>query len=239
MTPLPQFYFDGELKHGDTLWLDEATVRHVVQVLRMKAGEHLQLTNGAGYTAITTIAVSEKKKCSVKIEKVTYYEPDKVALHIAVAFTKNTARNEWLLEKATELGAASIIPLQTARTEKDKFRYDRFRHILISAMLQSQQYYLPAMPEASTLKEVIAQYHRPQRLIAHCIEEMERKPLSIMLKPGMGTILLIGPEGDFTPEEVNLCMEAGYSAVSLGIKRLRTETAAISVCAFFNTINNG
>jgi len=239
MTPLPQFYFDGELKHGDTLWLDEATVRHVVQVLRMKAGEQIQLTNGVGYAAITVIATAEKKKCSVKVDKVTYHEPDKAALHIAVAFTKNTSRNEWMLEKATELGAASIIPLQTSRTEKDKFRYDRFRHILISAMLQSQQYYLPDMPEATTLKEVIAQYHKQQRLIAHCIDGLERKPLSTMLKPGIETILLIGPEGDFTQEEVNLCTEAGYSAVSLGTKRLRTETAAISVCAFFNTINNG
>src|ERR1700761_8043725 len=118
MTSLPQFYFAGQFKQGEVLWLDENTVRHVVQVLRMKTGEQLQLTNGAGYTATATITTAEKKKCSVRLDNVTFHDPAAATLHIGVAFTKNNARNEWLLEKATELGAGSIIPLVTARTDK-------------------------------------------------------------------------------------------------------------------------
>jgi 16S rRNA (uracil1498-N3)-methyltransferase len=239
MVTLPQFYFSGALKQGDTLWLDESTVRHAMLVLRMKAGEQIQLTNGIGYTAINTITTAEKKKCGVKVETVNYSKPNSAALHIGVAFTKNNARNEWLLEKATELGAAGIIPIITTRSEREKMRYDRLQQILISAMLQSQQSYLPALPEAMHLKDVIVKYPQSQKLIAHCMDGEDRQELSKTLKPGVDSIMLIGPEGDFTAEEVNLCIGAGYMQVSLGTRRLRTETAAISVCAYFNMINNG
>lgn len=238
MAALPQFYFTGAFKEGNTLWLDEGTVRHVMLVLRMKAGEQLQLANGDGYTAITTITIAEKKKCGVKVDAVTYHKPDAALLYIGVAFTKNTARNEWMLEKATELGVAAIIPLLTTRSEKEKMRYDRLGQILVSAMLQSQQAWLPALPEAMLLKDIIKNYNKTQMLIAHCIDGQERMQFAEMLKTGVETIILIGPEGDFTAEEVHLCTEAGYKPVSLGTRRLRTETAAISACAYFNMINN-
>jgi len=239
MVTLPQFYFSGDLKQGATLWLDEGTVRHTMLVLRMKTGEQLQLANGVGYTAITTITTAEKKKCGVKVEIVTFHAADVARLYLGVAFTKNNARNEWMLEKATELGAAAIIPLLTTRSEKEKMRYDRLQQILISAMLQSQQAYLPALPEAMLLKDVLVKYPKQQQLIAHCMDGQERQQLSEMLKPGAEAIILIGPEGDFTAEEVNLCVGAGYVPVSLGTRRLRTETAAISASAYFNMINNG
>jgi len=239
MASLPHFFYDTILKQGDTLWLDEATSRHVVQVLRMLPGERLQLIDGQGNTATVIIIVSEKKKCSVVIEQVLFHKEKSVGLHLCIAFTKNSSRNEWLLEKATELGVKSIIPLISARTERDKIRHERWRSILTAALLQSQQYYLPILAEPTTLQKALAAYASvPQKLIAHCITEQERTPLAALLKPAVETILLIGPEGDFTNDEVTLCEGQGYKGVSLGTQRLRTETAAMAACAYFNLINH-
>lgn len=239
MASLAQFFFDGDLVKGATVALDEPTAKHIVQVLRKQAGDKIKLSNGNGYIAIVSITDAGKKKCSVTVDSVDFREEDKAQLHLAVAFTKNSSRNEWLLEKATELGVRSIIPLSTTRTEKEHLRFDRLRSILVSAMLQSQGYYLPELTQPATLKEVTEKYSSvAQKLIAHCIDGKEKQPLTSAMKPGNGTILLIGPEGDFTEEEVNLCETSGFKAVSLGTRRLRTETAALSVCTFFNLINN-
>lgn len=241
MASLPWFYYNGTLKPQDEVWLDEDTVRHVVQVLRMQPGGRLQLTNGAGAVATTTIASIQKKKCSVHIDDVAEYERNNAGLHLCVAFTKNTSRNEWLLEKATELGVHSITPLLTTRTEREKIRYDRWQNILVAAILQSQQCWLPQLHEAMPLQKVLEEFKDvPQKLMGHCIENISRAPLSEMLKPGCETVMLIGPEGDFTEDEVNLSMgQYGYRGVSMGTQRLRTETAAMAVCAYFNLINHG
>lgn len=220
------------------VWLDEDNARHVVQVLRMQIGEKIQLTNGRGYAAIANITVADKKKCAVVIEEVVFHEPP-VALHLCVAFTKNSSRNEWLLEKATELGIASITPLLTTRSEREKFRYDRMKGILISALLQSQQYRLPQLNEAMQLTALLEKYKQvPRKFIAHCIADKPVAPVAELLKPVVETLVCIGPEGDFTAEEVTLCIDAGCAGLSLGKQRLRTETAAMAVCAYFNLINN-
>lgn len=235
---LPVFFFDDELKSGAQLWLDEDTARHIVQVLRMQVGEPLQLTNGKGFAASAKISITEKKKCAVSIDTVAFHKP-RTALHLCVAFTKNSSRNEWLLEKATELGVESITPLLTTRSEREKFRYDRMKGILISALLQSQQYHLPQLDEAMTLPAVLDKYKNvPAKFIAHCIADKPVRPVAELLKPAVETIVCIGPEGDFTPDEVTLCIDNGYAGISLGSQRLRTETAAIAACAYFNMINN-
>lgn len=240
MAALPIFFYDGMFSPGLTTWLEEDTARHVVQVLRMQHGDRLQLTDGKGQVADTTITIAEKKKCSVAISQVTSYPVPQPALHLAIAFTKNTSRNEWLLEKATELGARSIIPLIATRTERERIRYDRWKSILVSAMLQSQQYHLPVLPEAMSLKQVLEQFGNvPQKLAGHCITDKPRKPLSAALSPHKETLLLIGPEGDFTSEEVDLCEAAGCAGISMGSQRLRTETAAMAACAYFNMVNHG
>lgn len=236
---LPIFFHATLADAGKELWLDEDTAKHIVQVLRMQAGAGLVLTDGKGTEAKTIIVQADKKKCRVLIEYVTIHQPGKFVFHLGIAFTKNTSRNEWLLEKATELGARSIIPLITKRTEKEKTRYDRWTSILTSAMLQSQQYHLPILSESRTLDKALAAYGGvEQKLIAHCIAEKTRQPLTEMLKPGKETILLIGPEGDFTEDEVTLCEAQQYAGISLGNQRLRTETAAMAACAYFNLINN-
>ncbi len=235
---LPVFFHPGNLVAGQQLWLEEDTARHVVQVLRMQVGGQFILTNGKGHAATVRITEAAKKKCAVYIEEVVSHQQAKGILHLAVAFTKNTGRNEWLLEKATELGANTITPIQATRSERERVKPDRWNNILIAAMLQSQQYHLPQLNEPATPEQLVRYLDNiPQKLVAHCMEGKEREPLSIACKPGLETVILIGPEGDFTPEEVALLEQNNFVAISLGHRRLRTETAAMSVCSYFNTIN--
>ncbi|MEI8278268.1 MAG: RsmE family RNA methyltransferase [Bacteroidota bacterium] len=239
MSALPLFYQESVFSTGSEFWLDEDTARHIVQVLRMPVGAILQLTDGNGAEANATITIAEKKKCKVLITHIVQHAPRHAILHLAVAFTKNTSRNEWLLEKATELGIASITPLITARTERERIRYDRWKGILVAAIIQSQQYHLPTLNEASTLQDLIQKCNSiPQKLIGHCIDNIARVPLADAMKPKQETIILIGPEGDFTQLEVDSCMQHGYKGILMGNTRLRTETAAMAACAYFNLIDH-
>jgi 16S rRNA (uracil1498-N3)-methyltransferase len=235
---LPVFYHETDWKTGIEISLPEDTARHVVQVLRMQQGEPLQLTDGKGTLTAVHIALAEKKKCTVLVDEVVVHPPKKHPLHLAVAFTKNSSRNEWLLEKATELGVSSIIPLIVARSEKEKIRYERWKTILVSALIQSHQYYLPQLWTSVSLPQLLKQTADiPQKLIAHCLEGTEKIYVQQSL-PNTETLLLIGPEGDFTSDEINLCSGAGFRAVDLGSQRLRTETAAMAAAAYFNFINH-
>jgi 16S rRNA (uracil1498-N3)-methyltransferase len=239
MSALPLFFQDQAMHAGDTLLFPEDSARHIVQVLRMKAGDRLALTNGKGLRAEAVIVQAEKKKCAVSVEAATVLASNPYPLHLAMAFTKNSSRNEWLLEKATELGAGSITPLLTRRSERERFRFDRLNNILVSALLQSQQYYLPILHEPKTLESLLRDTQDlNQRLVAHCIEDSPRQPVAQLLQARQSTLFLIGPEGDFTEEEVALCYEAGCKGVSLCDQRLRTETAAMAVCAYFNLLNH-
>jgi 16S rRNA (uracil1498-N3)-methyltransferase len=240
MASVAQFFFEADLVKGDTVQLDEQTARHIVQVLRKQTGDKIRLSNGKGYIAEAAIAEAGKKKCTVRIDSVLFFEERRPFLHLAVSFTKNSSRNEWLLEKATELGVKSIIPLSTTRTEKESIRYERARGILISAMLQSQATYLPGLSSKPlALKELLNMHSAvPQKLLAHCIDGLEKETLHKAMRPGTDTIVLIGPEGDFTPDEVELCTGNGFTGISLGTQRLRTETAAMAACAYFNMMNN-
>lgn len=236
---LPLFFHDGQLASGAGIQLPEDTARHIVQVLRMQPGEHLQLTNGMGTVADVSITEAGKKKCSVRVEATAFHKLPQPQLHIAIAFTKNTSRNEWLLEKATELGVRTIIPLLATRTGRDKTRHDRWRNILVSALIQSQQHYLPVLAEATPVAEVVKQYRKvEQKLVAHCMPEHPRRAIATALQPHKETLILIGPEGDFTAEEVALCEAHQYTGISMGNTRLRTETAAMAACAYFNLVNH-
>jgi 16S rRNA (uracil1498-N3)-methyltransferase len=235
---LPLFYHSGSLPENTELELEEDTGRHIVQVLRMQTGEGLLLTDGKGTLATTSISKAEKKKCRVRIEKLEKQADREFKLHLAVAFTKNSSRNEWILEKATELGVSSIIPLISSRSEKEKFRFDRWQNILIAALIQSQQYYLPQLYNATSLKEILKIFNSTeQKLIGHCIDTETRLPLPEAMNKNKNTIMLIGPEGDFTNEEVKNFLGQGYTGVTMGRQRLRTETAAIAACAYFNLVN--
>ena len=225
---------------NSTVSLDADTAKHIWQVLRMEADDKVILTDGNGIAAQGRIHTAERHKCNVTIESVDFHPRKGKILHLGVGFTKNNSRNEWLLEKATELGVGSIIPISVAHSEKTYVRHERWQKILQSAILQSKQYYLPHLSEITPLDQVLKKYEEVgQKLVAHCIDDIPKRPLSEMLKPSTDTIILIGPEGDFTLEEVNLCIAHGFASVSLGAQRLRTETAAITAAAYFNVMYNG
>ncbi len=239
MASLPLFFYDAPLEPQAEVWSDEDTAKHVIQVLRMRSGDRLQFTDGKGHVATATIVQVQKKKFSVSIDEVHYTTRHSAHFHLCVAFTKNNSRNEWLLEKITEMGVTSITPLLTSRTERERIRYDRWSNILVSALLQSQQYYLPVLNEAMPLAAALDKYaHCSQKLLAHCMSEKERIPVAGAMQPHKETLILIGPEGDFTPEEVDLCEAQGCTGVSLSNNRLRTETAAMACCAYFNLLNH-
>lgn len=217
---------------GQPVMLDEVHSRHALQVLRMQAGDKMELTNGYGLLWAATITDAGKKKCIVQIESETKIERGvSRKVGIAISPIKNTGRYEWFLEKATELGVADIFPLLCHRTERAHFRLDRMKQILISAMLQSRQVWLPVLHDPvpfTTLVNNKSETGYRQKLIAHC-EYQEKPPLASVIQPHMQDgLLLIGPEGDFTTGEILEATNGGFKAISLGNTRLRTETAGVA-----------
>jgi len=226
---IPYFYEKNILNTASHFILSEETSRHCIQVLRMKIGEKLHLTDGKGNLFTASIAEADKKNCAVKIESSNFTKKKAKKICIAVSLIKNANRFEWFLEKATEMGVTEIIPLLCSRTERQHFRFDRMNNILIAAMLQSQQTWLPVLQMPTSLQIVIDQSSYIQKLIAHC-EENEKKTLG-QLKIENNVQMLIGPEGDFTWDEIKSAIQKNYLPVSLGNTRLRTETAGITAAA--------
>jgi len=165
---LPFFYIGTFDKAQKSLVLDEDTSRHVVQVLRMKQGEQLHLTDGLGHLLLAEITDDHKKHCTVTVLEVTFTPAAERKVTIAISNIKNASRFEWFLEKASEVGITEIIPLVCERTEKERFRYDRMNAICISAMLQSQQVWLPQLREPQPFKEVLEQTPAAAKYITHC-----------------------------------------------------------------------
>ena len=212
--------------------LDEDTSRHVVQVLRMKEGEKLNLTDGKGSLITAEVIDAHKKHCSVKIinSQLTTHDSRKVT--IAISLLKNTSRFEWFLEKATEIGVSEIIPLICERTEKQKFRYDRMKGICISAMLQSQQCWLPDLHEPLLYSDLMMKrFDDHRKMIAHCLEENKTELADLQISKLSNQLIIIGPEGDFSKNEIELALQNNFIPVSLGETRLRSETAGMVAAA--------
>jgi 16S rRNA (uracil1498-N3)-methyltransferase len=226
---LPFFYKEDITLNTTDVVLDEATSKHIVQVLRMKTGEQLQLTNGKGNLFTAEIKDDNRKKCTVTITKKTEITNPKSPITIAISLVKNNTRLEWFLEKATEIGVTEIIPLICERTEKTAFKFDRMKNILVSAMLQSQQTFLPVLHEPVKFNKLLTQqYDNTEKFIAHCEDENNKVSLtSKLLNPSTSKLILIGPEGDFTNEEIATAVKNNFVPVALGETRLRTETAGI------------
>ena len=224
----PFFYIESVDKSTKTILLDEETSRHIVQVLRMKVGEKLNLTDGKGNLLTCSITDEHKKHCLVKVEETSHKAQDARKVSIAISLLKNTNRFEWFLEKATEIGVSEIIPLICERTEKEKFRFDRLQGICISAMLQSQQVWLPVLHEPVQFENLIMkEFDNCQRFIAHCNEGEKRTLSNFQISQFPNSKILIGPEGDFTNVEIDLALKNNFQPVSLGETRLRTETAGV------------
>ena len=208
--------------------MSEESSRHMVQVLRMKEGDKVQITNGKGTLLTVEITSAHKKKTEVRIEKKETFPGKLPKITIAVSLLKNTSRFEWFLEKSTEIGVGEIIPLLCNRTEKNHFREDRMKTILISALLQSRQVWLPELRTPEKYSAFIKKCTGfDTKLIAHCIEDEKKTVQEFSAEPLSSKIILIGPEGDFSPEEIDQALSENFIPVSLGDNRLRTETAAI------------
>jgi 16S rRNA (uracil1498-N3)-methyltransferase len=201
--------------------LTEEESKHCVRVLRLKKGSTVELLNGKGLSAIAEIDDDHPKKCRLRIRSSEYFPPAKQEIHLALAPTKNMDRLEWLVEKATEIGLNKLSFLKCDHNERGQLKLDRLEKIAISAMKQSKRYYKPEISELIPFKSFVE--NNPNGYIGHCY------PAN---KIGLDTIseakvFLIGPEGDFSENEVSTALENGYQAVSLSDFRLRTETAAL------------
>ena len=212
---------------GEIRLLNEETSKHINGVLRMKVGDQVGITDGKGNLYTTGIVEDHKKKCRVKVIASTFRDPVRPVNTIGISLLKNTARFEWFLEKASELGISRLVPLICERTEKQSFRMERMQQICISAMLQSQQVYLSQLQEPVAFTKFISQKNTTQKFIAHCAPDTEKKPLLPILNHVLPAIILIGPEGDFTNNEIAAASGQQFLPVSMGPNRLRTETAGM------------
>ena len=200
--------------------------KHATKVLRKKEDDILNFTDGKGGFYKAEITVADSRKCRLQIVSSEQKEKQhNYYLHIAIAPTKNMDRFEWFLEKATEIGIDEITPIICEHSERKIIKKERCNRILLSAMKQSLKFYLPKLNEAITLKDFLKQDFKGNKYIAHC-EEGNKTELRTEIKE-QRTLILIGPEGDFSPAEIEMALKNQYKAVSLGTSRLRTETAGI------------
>ncbi len=201
--------------------LTEEESKHCVRVLRMKQGDALTLLNGRGLEANAVILEDHPKRCQLQITSSIQHERPSIELHLGLAPTKNMDRMEWFLEKATEIGLSKLTFLKCDHNERGQLKLDRLEKIAISAMKQSKRFFLPELEELVSFDDFVKS--NPQGYIGHCYEA-EKMPLSALKNRA---VFLIGPEGDFSENEVKRALENGYQAVSLSDFRLRTETAAL------------
>ncbi len=230
------FYNPNISDSSEFFTFDKEESKHIIKVLRKKDTDILHVTNGLGFLFKTEITLASDTKCTVRIISSEKAAPAKYHLHLVVAPTKMNDRYEWFLEKATEMGVGEITPVICDHSERKQIKTDRFDKIIQSAMKQSNQLYLPKLNEPLSFKDFISSHKSGLQLIAHC-EETNKKTLKEILKPLQDVTILIGPEGDFSPSEIQMAIDHNYIPVSLGNTRLRTETAAIVACHSLVFIN--
>lgn len=226
--------FLGQLSEasGDHIFLSPEESKHCVKVLRHKVGDIIHAIDGSGNFFEAELTSVNPEHCTAKVLSKRYVGAKKpYRLHIAISPTKNPDRIEWLIEKGTELGVDEFSFIICKRTEKTGTRIDRFKKIAESAVKQSVQGIIPVINEGISLKDFLAQQETSdaKKFIAHCLDEKKKDLKDLHTEKNI--LVLIGPEGDFTPEEIKLALENGFEALSLGDSRLRTETAGLFVAA--------
>ncbi|MBK9175836.1 MAG: 16S rRNA (uracil(1498)-N(3))-methyltransferase [Flavobacteriales bacterium] len=230
-------FFCPELEPG-LVDLPEEEAHHATQVLRLTVGHRIGLLNGRGTRAEAELVDVSKKRCVAMVLESTQHPTERSALiHLAVAPTKQMDRFEWFVEKAVEIGIDRITPLQSQRTERARLRTERLERVAIAAMKQSQRVWLPAIDGITTLEDLLREAHPSQRFFGWCMDG----PVSLMdqYEASRDALVLIGPEGDFTPAEAEQLQAAGVLPVSLGSARLRTETAALAACMWMSLAQQG
>ena len=231
-----QLFYVPDISGAEVI-LNETESKHAIRVLRLKEGDEIELVDGKGGFYKARIQNANPKKCQLCIiESQTDFGKKDFHLHIAIAPTKNIDRTEWFLEKCTEIGIDEFTPLLSEHSERKVIKPERLEKILVSAMKQSVKAYLPKLNGLTKLSDLLSQATDTKKFIAHC-NEGEKQHLKNVVKPGDKVLILIGPEGDFSPEEVDLALESGFEAISLGNARLRTETAGVVACHIVNLAN--
>jgi len=232
-----QLFYTPDI-NSDEYILSKDESRHCIQVLRKKIGDIIYLVDGKGGFYKATLIGDNPKSCHLKIYKVERnYGKSDLHIHIAIAPTKMNERFEWFLEKATELGVDEVTPIICQNSERKIIKIERMRKVLIAAMKQSLKAYLPKINEAISWKEFIQKKQDGQCYIAHC-GEGPRALMQELIKPKQNVVILIGPEGDFSEKEIKDAIQSGFTPISLGVSRLRTETAAIASCHIVNLANS-
>jgi 16S rRNA (uracil1498-N3)-methyltransferase len=216
--------------HADTAIMNKNESHHCVKVLRMKSGDEIPFFDGKGTLYKGVLKKVHPEACEVSIiSKQENYETRPYFLHIAIAPTKNIDRFEWFLEKATEIGIDRITPLVCDHSERRKIRKDRLERVILSATKQSVKARLPVLDDLVSLNEFVNNnLYDGNNFIAHC-GEGERYELITSVSTKNPVMVMIGPEGDFSPQEIELSIKSGLKPVSLGLSRLRTETAGVVV----------
>ena len=217
----------------------ETESKHIIRVLRLKSGELINIIDGKGNFYTAKIISENPKKCQVVVETVEKnYNKRDFNLSIAIAPTKNNDRFEWFCEKATEIGIDKIIPIISFQSERRNIKSDRFKKKIISAVKQSLKAYIPEFTDLIKFKDLIEKDFDGKKYIAHCntaVKEIQH--LKELYKKGENVLILIGPEGDFTTEEVKQAIENGFEEITISKSRLRTETAGIVTAEIINFIN--
>jgi 16S rRNA (uracil1498-N3)-methyltransferase len=207
---------------------------HHLQVLRVREGESVYVFDGAGHLYLGKVVIMAKRSASIQITELVRSQPMPQAnLHIAIAPTKNIERTEWFVEKATEIGIQTITPIICQRSERRELRLDRLEKVILSAAKQSLHLHLPKLNNTASFKDFLKTNDSGKtKFVAYC--EEKTKHLKNCIRPAEDILVMIGPEGDFTNEEIALAKSSGFETISLGESRLRTETAAVMVSAIFN-----
>ena len=228
-------FFAPEIE--ETLTLPEVKSQHAVRVLRLKEGDEVEVVDGKGGLYLCRISLAHNKKCGVEIvERITSEPHWGSEIVLCVAPTKNLDRIEWMAEKCTEMGVNRLIPVKCRYSERKELKTERLHKILVSAMKQSLKVTLPELDELTPVMDVINMPFEGQKFICYCDDEVERKNFVKEYNPKEPVLVLVGPEGDFSREEVDAALANGFVAVTLGESRLRTETAAVAVCFACHTV---
>ncbi|EAS18786.1 conserved hypothetical protein [Flavobacteria bacterium BBFL7] len=233
-----QLFYNSQLDtHSTSFTLDREESKHVFKVLRKNIGDIINITDGRGNLYHGTINHITSNRCDLDIAFAEAYPTHDYYLHIAIAPTKMNDRMEWFLEKATEMGISRITPILSQHSERQKINLDRFNRIIVSAMKQSLQFHKPELDALTNFEDFINAKNVSDKFIAHC-EDGDKNHLKNLIHKGNSTTVLIGPEGDFTPQEIEMALKNDFKPVSLGSTRLRTETAGVYTAATLNIFND-
>ncbi len=231
-----QLFYQSAISEGKN-YLDTEESRHCVKVLRKQVGDTIHLTDGKGAFYTARIDKADQRQCSFEIIKKTVESEKKYHIHIAIAPTKNLDRMEWFVEKAVELGVDEISFVRCQNSERKGIKSERLQRKAIAAMKQSLKAILPDLHAEVSFQEFIENVEADEKFIAY-VDNVNTTPhLKSLIHPDKSYCILIGPEGDFSSEEITLAQQQGFQAVSLGKSRLRTETAGIAACLILNLTN--